>query len=293
MGKLRLSLCKNFGAGKGTVGSVVVVEATFEAIATAANNKLKLKLKNTQSVRLFLKTRVGAHPAGTELPRDDCSSYLCNDAIISVGVGEAGASATSAEGFALDKSSLPPLRSWPASDDSGEEETLDAAAEDLDAAAESSAVDGGGPSSSAPSYSRLLPRPAVSQELRFCGHFPVLEGDVLPLIREAVAGCAAFTETNHGAYIAFDYSAVRAHTAPPRALEQPVHAAQPHDWAHRHRCAAALLCTRHFARRACAGARWRRRGGALPAARGRAARLARAVDARGAARVPPLVLNMA
>ena len=37
------------------------------------------------------------------------------------------------------------------------------------------------------------------------GRFPVLEGNVLPLLREAIAGCDSFVERDFGDYVSFDY----------------------------------------------------------------------------------------
>ena len=39
--------------------------------------------------------------------------------------------------------------------------------------------------------------------------FPVLTGSVLPLVREAIAGCETFVEMDRGTYLAFDYRSSR------------------------------------------------------------------------------------
>ena len=77
---------------KCTVDAVVLVEPSHAAIARAAINKLRLKTKDERRVQLSLKTAVGEHAAGTELPAEgDLAQYLANDCIIIAAVRESSA----------------------------------------------------------------------------------------------------------------------------------------------------------------------------------------------------------
>eukprot|EP00966_Prymnesium_polylepis_P231897 5364817-Prymnesium_polylepis.1 len=254
MGKFRLGLASHGGTKKGVASSVVLVEPTHEAIATAANNKLKLKLKNVRHARLFLKSRVGEHPAGTELPLNgDLSSYIENDTVVTVSIGGANAPAagpSSADtAIPLDPQRLPPLPRLavaqpPTAEVTAADEAPGATAEfgpdepiaDVDAA----------PEGGAPMTASSL-RPPPPQSLDWEGAYPVLEGGVLPLIREAIAGCDAFTESNMGDYICFDYKSDRGGSAV-AGLFPPVDSArrQRDKWllALRRECRGLLLCSR-------------------------------------------------
>ena len=53
MPKLRLSLCRNSGKARGKIQSGILVEPSFDAIATAAKNKLRLSAKELKTIRLF------------------------------------------------------------------------------------------------------------------------------------------------------------------------------------------------------------------------------------------------
>ena len=66
---------------KCTVDAVVLVEPRHAALARAAINKLRLKVKDVERVKLVLKSAVREHAVGTELPcgEADLSSYLATD----------------------------------------------------------------------------------------------------------------------------------------------------------------------------------------------------------------------
>ena len=59
-----------------------MVAPSFEDIAHAAANKLRLPPKSIR--RLVLKTAVGGHAVGTELPAGDCRAYLKDGALLFV-----------------------------------------------------------------------------------------------------------------------------------------------------------------------------------------------------------------
>ena len=252
MGKLRLSLANNSGAKKGNVTTVVLVEPTHEAIAAAAIHKLKLKCKQTEQVRLFLKNRVGTYPAGTELPqRTELSNYLQNDTVVTVSVGDASAHTASAgEDIALDCHRLPPLPRWSGVATSSEVPETDIASEEDNHASDHLAnvpTTAPGPSAAPPASTSTV-RPPPPQSLEWEGCFPVLEGCVLPLLREAIAGSDAFSESNLGEYIAFDYKSDRGGSAV-AGLFPPIDSARrPRDkWllALRRECRWLLLCASH------------------------------------------------
>ena len=73
---------------KCTVDAVVLVAPSHMAIARVAMNKLRLKVKDANRVRLTLKHAVREHAAGTELPDGDLTQYLCNDGTIAVSIKE-------------------------------------------------------------------------------------------------------------------------------------------------------------------------------------------------------------
>ena len=108
MPKVRLGLTKLATAK--LADTVVVCEPDWSAIAAVAANKLKLKPKQIR--RLLLKVRVHEHAAGTELPKGDCTRFLCDDALIFVSTFDALPAAALAP--ALDEASLPTVPAWPA-----------------------------------------------------------------------------------------------------------------------------------------------------------------------------------
>ena len=95
-GRVRLSVVGAAGTlpskcPKCTVDAVVLVEPQHAALARAAINKLRLKVKDVERVKLVLKSAVREHAAGTELPcgEADLSDYLATDCVIAVSVLDA------------------------------------------------------------------------------------------------------------------------------------------------------------------------------------------------------------
>ena len=83
---------------KCTVDAVIVVEPQHAALARAAINKLRLKVKDERRVKLVLKSAVREHAAGTELPYEaDLSEYLANDCVIAVSIHESPQAAAAHE----------------------------------------------------------------------------------------------------------------------------------------------------------------------------------------------------
>ena len=249
MGKLRLSLASNSGAKKGNVTTVVLVEPAHDAIAAAAIHKLKLKCKQTETVRLFLKHRVGAFPAGTELPqRADLTTYLQNDAVITVSIGDS-THVPSAGGEdrapTLDRHRLPPLPRWPdAAIGSDLRGTVGASEGTVVEASDVTSITAPAPSAATLASASAL-RPPPLQSLEWEGSFPVLEGCVLPLVREAITGSDAFTESNLGGYISFDYKSERGGSAVAGLFPPLDSVRRPRDkWllALRRECRGLLLC---------------------------------------------------
>lgn len=69
-------------------GKPVVVEPSFEVIASTAANKLRAK-RGCKSVRLFVATKLGSEWVGSELQRtDDAASAVCEGAFICLSSGE-------------------------------------------------------------------------------------------------------------------------------------------------------------------------------------------------------------
>ena len=95
-GRVRLSVVGAAGTlpskcSKCTVDAVVLVEPRHAALARAAINKLRLKVKDVERVKLVLKSAVREHAVGTELPcgEADLSSYLATDCVVAVSVMDA------------------------------------------------------------------------------------------------------------------------------------------------------------------------------------------------------------
>eukprot|EP00964_Phaeocystis_antarctica_P010817 scaffold5950_cov59-Phaeocystis_antarctica.AAC.2 len=101
-GRVRLSVVGAAGTlpskcPKCTVDAVVLVEPQHAALARAAINKLRLKVRDVERVKLVLKSAVREHnvvrqhAAGTELPcgEADLSDYLATDCVIAVSVLDA------------------------------------------------------------------------------------------------------------------------------------------------------------------------------------------------------------
>eukprot|EP00306_Pavlova_sp_CCMP459_P012950 CAMPEP_0185188564 /NCGR_PEP_ID=MMETSP1140-20130426/5483_1 /TAXON_ID=298111 /ORGANISM="Pavlova sp., Strain CCMP459" /LENGTH=691 /DNA_ID=CAMNT_0027755073 /DNA_START=369 /DNA_END=2441 /DNA_ORIENTATION=- len=244
--KLRISLVRNTGQKRAEATSVVVVPPTFDAIAAAAVGKLKLRTKDTRRIRLFLHARVGSHPAGTELSRGDCSELLCDDAIVSVSAGEGyGGRQTTGAAAQIDRRAAPPLPCLGAPNSDKHPRKVDrrpAHGEDAEGSSttsgEASPVDVPSPSAPCAPTDGALGREAeprsfehhtrarVSEHLEMRGAFPVFEGNVLPLLREAIAGCHEFTSLDVGEYICFDYHSERGGAACAQAMWPEVEAAR-------------------------------------------------------------------
>ena len=95
-GRVRLSVVGAAGTlpskcSKCTVDAVVLVEPRHATLARAAINKLRLKVKDVERVKLVLKSAVREHAVGTVLPcgEADLSSYLATDCVVAVSVMEA------------------------------------------------------------------------------------------------------------------------------------------------------------------------------------------------------------
>lgn len=79
---VRLSFCLNAGARKGHPQCTAVVAPTTGAILQAAANKLRLKKKEQERVRLFV------WGTGMEVASDEDAVAVCNDALIAISLGE-------------------------------------------------------------------------------------------------------------------------------------------------------------------------------------------------------------
>ncbi|KAK3259837.1 hypothetical protein CYMTET_31191 [Cymbomonas tetramitiformis] len=284
MPKMRISLCRNFGASKGIVAGVVLVEPTFDAIATVAVNKLNIKGKqNTKRLRLFLRERIGPLPAGTELLREhDCAEIFSavvpgKEVVLSVSIGEAWFAregGIAREAVIIDWTSLPPLPRWPARSTIARSTIAGAGAQNTNDEADASKTTFAHVDkipiktaevplamqphvhASAASTSRHIAtstsqpsRATPSDNCTFCGAFPVLKGNVLPLILEAIAGCPAFVKVDFGDYIAVDYRADRGGAAASAELFPALAGARTSSrerWLHavRRECRGLLVCAR-------------------------------------------------
>jgi hypothetical protein len=175
---------------------------------------------------LVLKSRSGAHPAGTLVPSSgDISSYLETDCVLLVHIG-AAAAVGAAGGSSTDPAAaeateaMPPLPRWSAPWQHGAS-TCPAAATETPAH-QAPPSSGCAPSppmlpSSPPFPPSTLPtitlRPVDPSpcSLTMHGLFPRFDGPVLPLLREAIRGVASFCERpvpGADGVLAFDYSEI-------------------------------------------------------------------------------------
>lgn len=181
MGKVRIELVADFGPRRGQTFSGLLVEPCYEDIMKAALNKMKLKKKDC----LHLVVRSKKHGNCMLLPGTDLAPLLQNGACVVL---------------TPDRPLLhlppPPRLPWPGSEsDRGDE-----------------------PSCLAMNNETNLGNLPVAETANGLGHlpkdgkasgqpWPLLSGDVLPLLRKAMAGSKVFLEKNLGAYLSFDYRA--------------------------------------------------------------------------------------
>ena len=227
---------------------------TFGAIHTAACNKFQVKGK--RRARLYVRAAAGGAPV--ELLDDGACAALANGAVIIVGTGEGehAEARPAAVNGGLER--LPPLPPGPgktadagdAADD-GEQPTLGAGGEEPRATSTRTSDTPAEPPASASllhvietSDESTAAEPGTLRE--GCG-FARLEGNVLQELRDAIAGCDAFTESNHGDYIVFDYSTergadLRTAFAPPEGARRG--SRERHKRLLRQECRGLMLCAR-------------------------------------------------
>lgn len=197
---------------------VVVVEPTWDAIATAAANKFN-KLSFKQIRRLVLRG-----VSDQDLPAGDCSFALVSrhssqqDALIYVATSDASETLPN---VVIDVASLPLLPRW----DTAGQPQLDTLADGTaDALSHLSTADPSSMADASSTSSATLDEPSPppsssSDGLGFDGPFPVLAGDVRQLVREAIRGVHGFTESRVGECICFDYKSDEA--SPERLFPPP------------------------------------------------------------------------
>ena len=78
--RVRVGLCRSETGSRAE--SVVVVESCADALREAAAKKLRVAPRSVR--KMVLRTAVGTHPIGTELPDGDLSDHLKDDALVGV-----------------------------------------------------------------------------------------------------------------------------------------------------------------------------------------------------------------
>mmetsp|Transcript_14206 Transcript_14206/g.27612 ORF Transcript_14206/g.27612 Transcript_14206/m.27612 type:complete len:359 (-) Transcript_14206:1190-2266(-) len=229
---IRLNVCANKGAKNTKASSVILVSPFFKDIVQAGGNKLKMRTKAIKSARLFLMFSNDKCAAGTELVRSDAIvSVLSDNDTVCISGGEDFVFAdgrttgrTEADRISAAISANvphPPHWPWPAGAVKDIATSTDATPSDKTepASTTTTLVD---PSSVLGDHrtvaeteqkeGKILP----PQSLEFQGPFPVLEGRVLELLREAVSGRGeeCFSERDYGTYVSFDYHSVTSETFP-------------------------------------------------------------------------------
>eukprot|EP00397_Hematodinium_sp_SG-2012_P000611 GEMP01000612.1.p1 GENE.GEMP01000612.1~~GEMP01000612.1.p1 ORF type:complete len:1893 (+),score=526.37 GEMP01000612.1:201-5879(+) len=191
MGKVRVELAVDFGPKKGHIASGIIVQPHYDAIYNAALNKFKLPKKNHVYALYMRDKHAGMRflPASEKdlstLLRDGvtivvASSYIQTDTAGNARRGDENDAKTTIQ---------PPPKSatWGSL---------------LGTTAEMTEARGiRGPPCD------MFVSAKVACEDEWSGRFPVLAGNVLPLVRTAIAGVEGFIQKDCGRYIAFDYHA--------------------------------------------------------------------------------------
>eukprot|EP00755_Sulcionema_specki_P014358 Sspe_Gene.9230::Locus_3104_Transcript_2_2_Confidence_0.667_Length_5966::g.9230::m.9230 len=219
MGKVNVSFALNKGKRRGQVQAAALVEPTFDAITAAACNKLRIKGKGP--LRLFLQkgNKKNAQPPEELFPSPD-PLPIPPGAVILVSTGEdailpdgrvAGSTGEANVKAAASRLPRPPFWPWPAGVEPLEG-TIPLPGPDQDEDAEEKEEEKEEEEEEEEKEVGKVPAvPCVagsSEEYRRVGGgaYPRLEGCVLPLVREAIAGCAEFVERMpFPDVVAFDY----------------------------------------------------------------------------------------
>mmetsp|Transcript_48172 Transcript_48172/g.85528 ORF Transcript_48172/g.85528 Transcript_48172/m.85528 type:complete len:1677 (-) Transcript_48172:71-5101(-) len=217
MGKVRLELVADFGPNRGKSFSGIVVEPKYDAIMRAGLNKLNLREgKKKLDLILVLRDRyLGARV----LPQDADLSVLLRD----------GATVVLTKERPVVHVPKPPRWPWPGGALENSSASPEVADEVLEADAAGPALTEEGQCAAKGSSRQVASEekaafapPQRSCTLApdtgaittsedaplgdMCGPWAVLQGDVLPLVRQAILPKnSGFIEKHKGAYIAFDY----------------------------------------------------------------------------------------
>ena len=203
---VRLSLCPNKGKGRGKVQCVVLAKCTMEDIKKKCGNKFRVKPGALNSIRLFSSSGNEGFQEGSEINEENVNR-LANGMVLVIAVkgedytfkdGRASGSTlnsrlqdaktfdlpTPPQGFTLETTETLILQ------------TLDDSDEFLD---DQTKIE-------VPVEIQRNSFPSISlDEICFDGIFPILDGNVLDCIRQAISGSQIFVEKLGDGYIAFDY----------------------------------------------------------------------------------------
>lgn len=223
---VRLELVADFGKFRGQTISGVVVAANYDAIMSAALNKLKLPKKKRSELHLVLRDKYqGVKALSAEM--DLCT--LLRDGATIVVSGERP----------LMRLAKPPRWPWPC----GETQVV------FEGEGEGGVTEEVLPAASAAvSASEPPSMQSVGEVLGdWHGPWPVLQGDVRHLVRRAIDGAKGFLEKDLGSYTAFDYNAASASSLPsmfPNPLSLPKKSQAKLFAAVRRECRGLLVCNR-------------------------------------------------
>lgn len=189
---LRVQFVKNAAAKKPKASTIGVLKAELTPMKTFASTKFRIK---RDKVRLFICRNSPAGVPGTELLTDqDVLDYVANDTLIAVSDGkeylglnakvkkDAGQLAA-----AVKKLTVPPRFPYPTVPLQNHE---------------------GVPTDSAPAETTLPPKKFLQlpERMELSGQFPILDGDVLMGIRQAIKDYPLIKETERAGWISFDYT---------------------------------------------------------------------------------------
>jgi predicted kinase len=192
MGKIRISFCKNTGNDRGKEISGALVNQTYNDIAIAARNKLKIKSKN---IKLFVARKTSSVPAGYELTEENINC-LTNDMVICISQGEDFLLAKDKKGESCSINCpfiFTVQTNVYTTPQNNNQESNDQKIQ----------------TPSEPITFEKLPPPYQNFEMN--NIFPVFEGNIVPYLKEiAREPNSIFVENDFGLYSSFDYKSSNA-----------------------------------------------------------------------------------
>lgn len=237
--KIRLSFRPENGGTK----QVALCIADYNAIVKIAGSKLKL------GKRVMARARLVVESTGVELLHNDpnLQKSVQNGSVIIVHISSGKEEKNPKESKVYEED-LPPFA--PSLYDKSNKSKLDNdTAREKDKSSPEAANNS---QENVPAAKLFSPLPnntnssRVMTNLEFHCTYPILDGNILPLVRECISGNPSFTESNFGNYLAFDYKDVASiNLAFPNPWQSGQHFKAKEKWmmSLRRECRGLLLCS--------------------------------------------------